>query len=70
MADFVARVDEINRLAESCPGYLWRYTGASEAGTLAPLAPYLDPFEPDRPLFNCRSGRIPKACGTLPEEDL
>ena len=52
MADFVARIEEINRLAESSPGYVWRYTGAADAETLAPLAHYLDSFEPDRLLFN------------------
>jgi hypothetical protein len=48
MADFVARLDEINALADESPGFVWRLQ--SEGGE-AP-ATYLRPFEDDRILFN------------------
>ena len=41
MADFVARIDEINALAEASPGYVWRWR---ETGS--------GPFEDPRTLFN------------------
>jgi hypothetical protein len=47
MADFVARIAEINALADTSPGFIWRLateTGASSA--------YLRPYDDDRILFN------------------
>ncbi len=41
MADFVARLDEINRLAEGSPGYVWRLQG--EGGTSVELQVSDDP---------------------------
>ena len=32
LVDFVARLDEINTLAENSPGYVWRYDGDPSAG--------------------------------------
>jgi len=46
MADFVARLDEINALADRSPGFVWRLQ--SDAGN----ATYLRPFDDDRILFN------------------
>lgn len=48
MADFVARLDEINALADRSPGFIWRLQ--SEGGE-AP-ATYLRPYEDERILFN------------------
>jgi heme-degrading monooxygenase HmoA len=46
MADFVARLDEINALADSAPGFIWRLqTGEGNAT-------YLRPYDDDRILFN------------------
>ncbi len=37
LADFVARLDEINALAESSPGFVWRFEGdARDGSTSAP----------------------------------
>jgi hypothetical protein len=46
MADFVARLDEINALADRSPGFVWRLKGAEGDAT------YLRPFDDDRILFN------------------
>jgi hypothetical protein len=48
MEEFVARLDEINALADQSPGFVWRLQG--EAGD-AP-ATYLRPYDDDRILFN------------------
>lgn len=46
MAGFVARLDDINSLAESSPGFIWRLkTGEGNATALRP-------YEDDRILFN------------------
>ena len=46
MAGFVARLDEINALADHSPGFVWRFQ--SESGN----ATYLRPYDDDRILFN------------------
>jgi hypothetical protein len=46
LAGFVARLDEINALADESPGFVWRLQG--DAGN----ATYLRPFDDDRILFN------------------
>ena len=46
MAGFVNRLDEINALAESSPGFVWRLH--TEEGN----ATYLRPFDDDRMLMN------------------
>jgi len=46
MAGFVARLDEINALADRSPGFVWRLQ--TEAGN----ATYMRPFDDDRILFN------------------
>ena len=46
MAGFVARLDEINALADRSPGFVWRLK--TEAGN----ATYLRPYDDDRILFN------------------
>lgn len=46
MAGFVARLDEINALADGSPGFVWRLQ--TEAGN----ATYLRPYDDDRILFN------------------
>jgi heme-degrading monooxygenase HmoA len=46
LAGFVARLDEINALADGSPGFVWRLqTGEGNAT-------YLRPYEDDRILFN------------------
>ena len=46
MDGFVARLDEINALADSSPGFVWRLQ------TVAGNATYLRPYDDDRILFN------------------
>jgi hypothetical protein len=46
MAGFVARLDEINALADRSPGFVWRLQ--TEAGN----ATYIRPYEDDRIIFN------------------
>ena len=46
MAGFVARLDEINTLADGSPGFVWRLQ-TSEGN-----AAYLRPYDDDRILFN------------------
>src|SRR5712692_1444271 len=46
MAGFVARLDEINALADNSPRFVWRLQ--TEAGN----ATYLRPYDDDRILFN------------------
>ncbi len=46
MADFVARLDEINALADRSPGFVWRLQ--TDVGN----ATYLRPYDDDRILFN------------------
>ncbi len=46
MAGFVARLDEINALADRSPGFVWRLQGTEGNAT------YLRPYDDDRILFN------------------
>ena len=46
MAGFVARIEEINALAEGSPGFVWRLA-AGQGSSL-----YLRPYDDDRILFN------------------
>lgn len=46
MASFVARLDEINALADAAPGFVWRFQ--TDEGN----ATYLRPYDDDRILFN------------------
>jgi heme-degrading monooxygenase HmoA len=46
MAEFVARLDEINALADDSPGFVWRLQTAEGNAT------YLRPYEDERILFN------------------
>lgn len=46
MADFIARLNEVNALADASPGFVWRLQ--AEEGN----ATYLRPYEDDRILFN------------------
>ena len=46
MAGFVARLDEVNALADSSPGFVWRLQSAEGNAT------YLRPYDDDRILFN------------------
>lgn len=46
LAGFVARLDEINQLADGSPGFVWRFqTGAGNATSVRP-------YDDDRILFN------------------
>ena len=55
MAGFVARLAEINTLADGRPGFVWRFQ--SEAGD----ATYLRPYDDDRILFNLSVWETPAA---------
>lgn len=46
MSGFVARLDEINALADSSPGFVWRLQSSGGNAT------YLRPYDDDRILFN------------------
>jgi heme-degrading monooxygenase HmoA len=46
MAGFVARLEEINQLADRSPGFVWRLQSTAGDNT------YLRPYEDDRILFN------------------
>ena len=46
MADFVARLDEIDALADASPGFVWRLQTSEGNAT------YLRPYDDDRILFN------------------
>ena len=46
MAGFVARLDEINSLADRCPGFVWRLQTPEGNAT------YLRPYDDERILFN------------------
>jgi len=47
MADFVARIGELNALADAAPGFVWRLT-TEDGGSSS----YLRPYDDDRILFN------------------
>ena len=46
MSGFVARLDEINALADHSPGFIWRFQTSEGNAT------YLRPYDDDRILFN------------------
>ena len=46
IADFVARLEEINALADASPGFVWRLQTSEGNAT------YLRPYDDDRILFN------------------
>ena len=46
MAEFTARIDEINQVAEASPGFIWRYTGDVDPSRLPP------PWNDERLFFN------------------
>ncbi len=46
MSGFVARLDEINALADTRPGFVWRLQTSGGNAT------YLRPYDDDRILFN------------------
>ncbi|MEO5957740.1 MAG: DUF3291 domain-containing protein [Opitutaceae bacterium] len=46
MAGFVARLEEINGLADGLPGFVWRFQNENGNAT------YLRPYDDDRILFN------------------
>jgi hypothetical protein len=46
MADFSARIDEINTVADRSPGFVWRLQDGAGNAT------YLRPYDDDRILFN------------------
>ena len=47
LAGFVARLDEINALADAAPGFVWRFQ--TEDGNATALRPFAD----DRMLVDC-----------------
>jgi hypothetical protein len=54
LSEFVARLDDINSLADDSPGFVWRLQ--TEAGDATSLRPYAD----DRILFNMSVWRSPE----------
>lgn len=53
MAGLVARIEEMNALAESCDGFVWRQPGAEvTAEALLAFEQHNSPFEPDRVFYN------------------
>ena len=53
MAGIFSRLDEINRLAENSPGYIWRLPGNEAAPErLRALENHFVPFEPERLFYN------------------
>jgi hypothetical protein len=53
MADFVARIDEMNRLAETTKGFVWRIRGTEVTpGMLRAFETYFVPFEPELFFYN------------------
>lgn len=54
MAEFVARLDEVNALADGSPGFVWRLQ--TDAGDATALRPYDD----DRILFNMSVWETPE----------
>lgn len=46
MAGFVARLDDLNALADGSPGFVWRLKGDENNAT------YLRPYDDDRIIFN------------------
>ena len=52
LADMIARIGEINALAERSPGFVWRFQNPSGSNWLAPFTDYFQPFEPERIFFN------------------
>jgi hypothetical protein len=55
MAGFVARLDEINALAERSAGFVWRFQGDEGNAT------YLRPYDDDRIIFNMSVWETPDA---------
>jgi len=55
MADFAARLDDVNALAEASPGFVWRLQ--TEAGNATSLRPYDD----ERIMVNLSLWETPKA---------
>ena len=53
MAGFVTRLNEINSLADSSPGFVWRLQTSEGNAT------YLRPFSDDRLLMNGSTSAIP-----------
>jgi hypothetical protein len=53
LADFVERIDEMNRLAESSQGFVWRIRGTEVTPEmLRVFENYFVPFEPERFFYN------------------
>jgi mannose-6-phosphate isomerase-like protein (cupin superfamily) len=53
MRGLADRIDEINRLAETSPGSVWRYTGSeSSHQPFQVFSDYFVPYEPERLFFN------------------
>src|SRR3989442_13340810 len=53
LADLVARIEEMNRLAEQSPGFVWRLPGSQvRPDALRVFAHYVVPFDPSRLFYN------------------
>jgi hypothetical protein len=53
MAGMAARINEINAVAESSPGYVWRFKEPTTGlEWLQPFSDFFQPFEPERIFFN------------------
>lgn len=53
MMGMASRIDEMNRLAELSPGFVWRFEpDGKEENDLSLFSSYLQPFDEDRFFFN------------------
>ena len=52
LREMTTRIAEINALAETSPGFVWRFRSPEGLAYLEPLRGYFEPFEPERIFFN------------------
>ena len=55
MLGMASRIDEMNRLAESPPGFVWRFkSNEKKKNLLSHFRSYLQPFDENRFFFMCQ----------------
>src|SRR5262245_15372255 len=53
MTGLIQRIDEMNKLAEKSPGFVWRLNGAEATfDALRVFETYFEPFEPEKLFYN------------------
>ncbi len=61
MAAMFARLEEMNRLAENSPGFIWRFRGSdAPPDALRVFENFFVPFEPERLFFNMSVWECPE----------